>query len=694
MGFFVRGSGLVRTRHVHRHARCSVRVLQRVNAYGNIRGCSHIVTEHPGNDIPSALLSCFPSSFILFISRSRIALPRMENVCNKSETQGRGLIRCNFQLPSTFSGQPLGFSRFCDRVGRTIFISTAPKSFRGRGTARVIRRMVHPAKLLSPRVSIHPARNRVSSLVDRVGTHVTGGRHILIAALAGGVTRGLARFLGGTNVGMECVRRSVSAVRHVRVVHNLHLNSFSILINVGLLERKLSVPRISLITVLSTSGRNFLQDRASLIRAVNHTTHGTSNAIVVCTSSIAHSVRGTVHRARHHETVRGRCGVGGNVIPGAVVGSIHSILRVNDGIGSLPIGGLSHTRESTRVGHLATRVHRTTGVLRFRCTTGLESGVGRLGKMGWILTSSGVVVGNTDRRGLGGVGTMVPHSGLMVFANLSKDNGSSLTFSAVCTRKREQCMRSLSSCTHRFLNRVRGPGIRIVRKLSPTVSVSRGAASGGPHSAINAIARVCSCLHLLCTHINMPRYPIYNGRVGRRAASRVISVIVGLSTNDGVRVLSPTMAGHGNRRIGRLRRTHGRNFTEMHVSSLICSLSRRVGLRGGGGRAVRMIISHLIVGSRVRSELASDVRATIGLSNNLIGISMVNKRRLGFSRACTYSRRNVDVPRLAPAVFSFGGPVNTYPRYVNVNIFVGMGPGLLVGSRGGSLLSNTVETSN
>lgn len=379
---FRSGNGLLRTRQVGRHAVGSVRVLRRANFYGKVRGCSTIVDNEGPNRTPFALLSCFPGSFLLFYSRDRIVLPRIEKVCNKSRDHGTDLVRCNFELPSTFSGEPLAFSRFCSGVGRIIFASTAPNRFRGRRSAHVIRRVVEPANLLSPRVAIGPASSRVSSLISRVGVEARHNREILIAALAGTVTRSLAACLRNFKVGIHCVRRSISAVRQVRVVHSLHLNRFSILINVGLLHRNLSVPRISLITVLSTSGRNFLHSRASLIRAVNETTEGTGNRIVVCTSYMAPSVRGTVARALHHHALRRGCGRRRNVAPRAVGGDIHSILRVASGRGirNEDGGHLSGGRERTLVRGLATRVGRTTGLLRFRRTTCLHSGVGRLGR--------------------------------------------------------------------------------------------------------------------------------------------------------------------------------------------------------------------------------------------------------------------------------------------------------------------------
>lgn len=386
-------SGLLRTRQVSRHAGFSVRVVGRAKFYSKVRGCSERLSKLGPKRPPCALLSCFKSSFLLVVSRSRVAMPRMKKVCTNSRDEGRALMSCKFQLPSTGSGHPLDFRRFRSGLSRIVFMSTAPKRCRCSRRLLHTRRVVHPAKLLSPGMRIHPVRKRVSSLVKRMGGRISGGRGVLVAALAGQVTRSLARCVGRMKVQIHCLRSSVSALRHTHVVHSVHLSIFSMLMKVGLLQRNLSVPRVALMTVLSTSGRNFLHSRASLVRAVKQTTQGDRNRMVVCTSGVASSVRGTVARAGHHQAVRRTCGGRRKVAPAAVGGTIHSLVTMSGTMTRARIQlrgsprSVAHGRLAGLVARMRGRVHTTTTSLGFRRTTRLHSGVVSLG--GGLSTLSG-----------------------------------------------------------------------------------------------------------------------------------------------------------------------------------------------------------------------------------------------------------------------------------------------------------------
>lgn len=196
----------------------------------------------------------------------------------------------------------------------------------------------------------------------------------------------------------------------------------------------------------------------------------------------------------------------------------------------------------------------------------------------------------------------------------------------------------------------------------------------------------------------MPRYPRYNRLIDTRAPRRVISALLGGPRHAEFRVLTPIMHNHGKRFTSLLRLLHNSNCTHTLVSNRRHRLSSSVGLAGRGGRAVRIIISHLVVHSNVQRQLASSVRATLQLSGNIVITSFISLSRGSpgqhrpFSRRETYpGKRRLRLSRVRPHAFSFGTPCKTYPIYSNVNCGLRVSPSLIVTSSSGSLSSNIVR---
>ncbi len=304
---------------------------------------------------------------------------------------------------------------------------------------------------------------------------------------------------------------------------------------------------------------------------------------------------------------------------------------------------------------------------------------------------SGVRIFNTQIRGLGGISIRVPHGDLAIVAKLDNDNGSSLTFSAVFTRKRQHCVRAFSTCTHGFLNGLRHPSISGVANLDPMVSVRRGAAGGGPHSAINAAARVCSFLHLLCTHTKRTCSCLSNRGVIHCARRRVVSLVVESCRKHHVCLLTPIIHGHG-KRCGRLfRDVHHGNCLCIYISKRVQRITRNVGISHCGGRDVRVIMSGLHIRRDSSGHLHSDVTATVRRNSKRVVILSTSAKAI---QRCdghlVYPRAKLTCHSPTPRGFSFGSPRKTYPHYGKLNCIDLVSVSGIVPSHDLSICSNTV----
>lgn len=286
-------------------------------------------------------------------------------------------------------------------------------------------------------------------------------------------------------------------------------------------------------------------------------------------------------------------------------------------------------------------------------------------------------VGKTETGGLGGVSIGVPRNGFITVANISKSKGSSLTFSALCTRKRHQCIRSLSSCTHRFLNEVDGPRYSFVGKLPPTVTVRRGIVSQGPHSAINADARVCRCLHLLFTHVNGACSPVDKRRIGHRAARSILTYAQRFSGNAGFMVLTPLRVMRNEDLRGRLRVCLRRKCTHVLIGNRFVHVSSF--RNSTGPRSVFLIVSHTSMDGRGSSvdHLVSSTRATFCRNSNTYHLLFLPDG-VDCSFSAQFRTSNVAFRRPASGVFTFGSPLNTYPAYRKFKDIVNVSRGLIV----------------
>lgn len=285
----------------------------------------------------------------------------------------------------------------------------------------------------------------------------------------------------------------------------------------------------------------------------------------------------------------------------------------------------------------------------------------------------------------------VPHGGLIIVAKLSNSKGSSLTFSALCTRKRHHCMRDLDDCTHRFLKQVDGPRYSFVGNVPPTVTVRRGMGDHGPHSAMKASARVCRCLHLLCSHMKEACDPMDKRRIGGRSARSVVGYVLSRPRKAECAMLAPVRLHRSHDLRRRLRVSLGRKFGHVRIGNRVGHVSRCGPMTNS---RICLLMSHVTMtsaGSTV-DHLASSTRATVCRNSKayVLHFCLPSKAARLFSFDAGFRTSNVAFRRPGSRVFSFGSPVNTYPAYRNFNGIVNVSRRLIIPSHSLSICRKTV----
>ncbi len=303
---------------------------------------------------------------------------------------------------------------------------------------------------------------------------------------------------------------------------------------------------------------------------------------------------------------------------------------------------------------------------------------------------------NLQIGGLGNVALSVPHSQFVIISNIDNSKGSSLTFSALCTRNRQHCIRSLSDCTERFLTHVNGPSDSDVANLPPTVTVRRGIVTHGPQSAINATARVCSCLQLLFSHIKRAFSPVSNVRIGYRAARSIVTCVNRRRMKSDIVILTPVTAAaplSGFLTVGDRRKCGHICFNSdfSHVSSF---LATRLGsVHSVSTASIDVIVSHLHVTSSgsCRSHLCSAVSATFCRNRNVVCILFPSDSGRLTAFSIHFRTSNVAFRGPASGVFTFGSPTKTYPVYSNCNAIVNVSRGLIIPGPSLSMCSSYIR---
>ncbi|HDH97457.1 MAG TPA: excinuclease ABC subunit UvrB, partial [Proteobacteria bacterium] len=226
----------------------------------------HLDGRAPGEP-PEPLLSYFPDDFLLFIDESHISIPQLVGMYRGDRARKEVLVEHGFRLPSALDNRPLTFEEFEQRVGQTIYVSATPGPYElEKAGGRVVEQIIRPTGLIDPEVIVRPAENQIDDLLVRVRERIERGDRVLVTTLTKRMAEELTEFLREQGYRARYMHSEIDTLERSRILRDLRLGKFDVLVGINLLREGLDLPEVSLVAILDADKEGFLRSARSLIQ--------------------------------------------------------------------------------------------------------------------------------------------------------------------------------------------------------------------------------------------------------------------------------------------------------------------------------------------------------------------------------------------------------------------------------------------
>ncbi|HJT24176.1 MAG TPA: excinuclease ABC subunit UvrB, partial [bacterium] len=223
----------------------------------------HFDGRKPG-DPPYTLLDYFPSDFMTFIDESHVTLPQLRAMYNGDFARKKNLVEYGFRLPCAFDNRPLRYEEFRKKVGQVIYVSATPSETELKDSkGQVVEQIIRPTGLMDPVVEIRAAQNQVDDLLGEAREVVKKGQRVLVTTLTKKMAEDLTLYLKQLNLKVAYLHSDVETLERIKIIRDLRLGVYEVLVGVNLLREGLDLPEVSLVAVLDADKEGFLRSEVS-----------------------------------------------------------------------------------------------------------------------------------------------------------------------------------------------------------------------------------------------------------------------------------------------------------------------------------------------------------------------------------------------------------------------------------------------
>ena len=269
-----------------------------------IENYSRIFDGRPPGSPPHTLIDYFPEDFVCFIDESHQTIPQLGGMYMGDRSRKQTLVDYGFRLPSAVDNRPLKFEEFMERTNQLVLVSATPGEFERTESSRIVEQIVRPTGIVDPEIEVRPTVNQIDDLMEEVRARSERGERVLVTTLTKKMAEDLTAYLLEHGVRVRYLHSDIDTLERIRIIRELRLGEFDVLVGVNLLREGLDLPEVSLVAILDADKEGFLRGETSLIQTIGRAARNAGGAVLMYADSETASMKAAIAETARRRAIQ------------------------------------------------------------------------------------------------------------------------------------------------------------------------------------------------------------------------------------------------------------------------------------------------------------------------------------------------------------------------------------------------------
>lgn len=369
---------LIEAQRIKQRTEYDIEMLRETGFCKGIENYSAIMSGRKPGEPPFTLLDYFPEDFVLFVDESHVTLPQVRGMYGGDKSRKDSLVNFGFRLPSAYDNRPLTFDEFYEKLGQKIFVSATPGELEKQKSAQIAEQVIRPTGLLDPEISVRPTDGQIDDLVSEINMRIEVGERVLVTTLTKKMAEDLTDYLENLGIKVRYMHYDVDTMERMKIIRDLRLGEFDVLVGINLLREGLDIPEVSLVAILDADKEGFLRSETSLIQTVGRAARNANGKVIMygdtVTNSMERAIRETMRRREKQEKYNTEHGI----VPQTVKKDVRDILEISSTKPEKSHKRLSRAEKEQMIKQLTEEMKAAAKILEFEHAAYLRDRINKL----------------------------------------------------------------------------------------------------------------------------------------------------------------------------------------------------------------------------------------------------------------------------------------------------------------------------
>ena len=369
---------LIEAQRIKQRTEYDIEMLRETGFCKGIENYSAIMSDRKPGEPPFTLLDYFPDDFILFVDESHVTLPQVRGMYGGDRSRKDSLINFGFRLPSAYDNRPLTFDEFYNKIGQKIFVSATPGEFERQKSVQIAEQVIRPTGLLDPEISVRPTDGQIDDLISEINLRIDKGERVLVTTLTKKMAEDLTDYIENLGIKVRYMHYDVDTIERMKIIRDLRLGEFDVLVGINLLREGLDIPEVSLVAILDADKEGFLRSETSLIQTIGRAARNANGKVIMygdtVTNSMERAIKETLRRREKQEAYNREHGI----VPKTIKKDVREILEISSSKNDKPHKHMSRAEKERMIKQLTAEMKAAAKILEFEHAAYLRDRINKL----------------------------------------------------------------------------------------------------------------------------------------------------------------------------------------------------------------------------------------------------------------------------------------------------------------------------
>lgn len=369
---------LIEAQRIKQRTEYDIEMLRETGFCKGIENYSAIMSGRKPGEPPFTLLDYFPDDFILFVDESHVTLPQVRGMYGGDRSRKDSLINFGFRLPSAYDNRPLTFDEFYNKIGQKIFVSATPGEFERQKSVQIAEQVIRPTGLLDPEISVRPTDGQIDDLISEINLRIENGERVLVTTLTKKMAEDLTDYIENLGIKVRYMHYDVDTIERMKIIRDLRLGEFDVLVGINLLREGLDIPEVSLVAILDADKEGFLRSETSLIQTIGRAARNANGKVImygdVVTNSMERAIKETMRRREKQEKYNKEHGI----VPKTIKKDVRDILEISSSKNEKSHKRMSRAEKEQMIKQLTAEMKAAAKILEFEHAAYLRDRINKL----------------------------------------------------------------------------------------------------------------------------------------------------------------------------------------------------------------------------------------------------------------------------------------------------------------------------